>query len=209
MTIRAAAAAFATLLVTVGPIEVASVFAMLTASAKESVRRRLAVEACLLGGAVLVVFAFIGNGLLSALQIGLAAFRAAGGVLLLYLAREMVFSPGAGFAPLTRGEQREAAGHTDIVVFPLAIPLIAGPGTMTAVILLVGRVQGWFDFAVIMIALLAVLGLTLAAMLAAGHLVRLLGVTGVNVVARVSGIILAALAMQFLFDALREIGLAR
>jgi multiple antibiotic resistance protein len=117
------------------------------------------------------------------------AFRAAGGVLLLHLARGMVFAPHAGLAPLTLGEQREAARHTDIVVSPLAIPLIAGPGSMTAIVLLADRAQTWVDLAIVII--------------------RVLGVTGVNVVARVSGIMLAALAMQFVLDALLESGLFR
>ena len=202
-----AATALMTLLATVGPVEVASVFAMLTTSANEGVRRQLAVRACLIGGAVLLIFALSGNQLLYALHVGIPAFRAAGGVLLLSRARDMVFAPHAGLAPLTHGEQREAAGHTDIVVFPLAIPLIAGPGTMTAIVLLAGRARTWVDLASIIVALLIALAVTLSALLSAGRLIRLLGVSGVNVVARVSGIILAALAMQFVFDALLEIGL--
>lgn len=201
------ATALTTLLVTIEPVEIASVFGMLTASTNEGIRRRLAVRACLIGGAVLLIFALGGNRLLHALHVGIPAFRAAGGVLLLYHARDMVFAPHAGLAPLTHGEQREASGHTDIVVFPLAIPLIAGPGAMTALVLLAGRARTWVDLASIIVALLIALAVTLSALLSAGRLIRLLGVSGVNVVARVSGIILAALAMQFVFDALLEIGL--
>jgi multiple antibiotic resistance protein len=209
MTGSTAATALVTLLVTIGPVEIASVFGMLTASADERTRRRLATRACVLGGSLLLVFALGGNQLLQALHVGVPAFRAAGGVLLLSLSRDMVFAPNAGLAPLTYGEEREAAGHTDIVVFPLAIPLIAGPGSITAIVLLTGRAQTWLELAVVILALLVVMAVTLGALLYAGRLTRLLGITGVNVAARLSGILLAALAMQFVFDALLEIGLLR
>jgi multiple antibiotic resistance protein len=199
--------ALAILLVTVGPVEVAAMFMALTAGASAETRRRLALGASMIGAAVLVAFALGGNRLFALLQVGLPAFRTAGGILLLRLSADMLLARHSGLSSITRGEEREAAHHADIAVFPLAIPLIAGPGSMTAVVLLMGRAGDAADAAMVVAAIGAVVGLTLAAMLAADRLVRLLGLTGINVIARVSGILLAALAMQFVLDGLGQSGL--
>lgn len=158
----------------------------------------MALRASVIGFLILLAFGLGGNRLLTALQIGLPAFRAAGGVLLLGLARDLLFAKPSGLSSITPGEEAEAAGQAEIAVFPLAIPLIAGPGSMTAVVLLTGQAQTATQLIVVLLALLAIMALTFGAMLAAERLFRLLGRTGVNVIARVSGILLAALAMQFL-----------
>lgn len=199
--------AFLTLLVTVGPAEVASVFLVLTANMPASVRRPLAVKATAIGTLVLLAFAFGGNKLLALLNVGLPAFQLAGGILLLLLSTDLLFARPSGLSSITPGEEREAAGHADIAVFPLGIPLIAGPGSMTAVVLLTGRAHGLIEKLAVVGVLLLIMALTLAALLLAGGLLRRLGVTGVNVVARISGILLAALAMQFVIDGLKESGL--
>lgn len=202
-----AISALVMLFVTVAPFEVASMFFVLAVNASPEQRRQLALRACVIGFLVLLAFALGGNRLLGALQIGLPAFRAAGGILLLGLARDLLFAKPSGLSSITPGEEEEAAGQPDIAVFPLAIPLIAGPGSMTAIVLLTGQADNAGQMVVVLLALLAIMALTCGAMLAAERLFRLMGRTGVNVIARVSGILLAALAMQFLFDGLRQSGL--
>lgn len=196
--------AFVTFFVTVGPIDVASVFMALSASADHATRRRLALRGTLVGGAILLAFALGGEPLLRALGIGLPAFRIGGGILLLLLAIDMVFARRSGLSGLTRPEDEEAGRRDDVSVFPLAVPLIAGPGAIASAILLMGESQGrWVEQLVVLAMLALVLGCTLVALLGAGRIVSLFGVTGVNVVTRVLGIVLAALAAQYILDGLR------
>lgn len=202
-----AATAFATFFATVGPLEVASVFALLAGGAAAALRRRLAATSCGVAMLVLVAFALGGEIVLDWLGIGLPAFTIAGAILLLLLSVDLVFARPSGLSSLTPGEEREAEGHLDIAIVPLAIPLIAGPGSMAAVVLLMDRARSAAEAGIVLAMLAAVMGLTLAAMLAAGRLTRLFGRTGVNVVARVSGVLLAALAVQFLLDGLEAVGL--
>ena len=193
-----------TLLVTVGPVEVAAMFLALSAGRPARARRVLAVRACAIAFVVLAVFALGGARLLTALRVGLPAFQAAGGVLLLGVARDQLFAHPSALSSITEGEAAEAAGFADIAAFPLAIPLIAGPGSMTAMVLLSGNTLAGAGVAIA--AAGVVLAGTLVALLASELLTRALGRTGTNVVARVSGVLLAALAMQFLFDGLRGSG---
>jgi multiple antibiotic resistance protein len=190
-----AATSFAMLFATVSPLEVASVFALLVGGAGARLRRGLAVTSCGVAALVLVGFALGGSAVLSWLGIRLPAFTIAGAILLLLLSVDLVFARPSGLSSLTPGEEREAEGHADIAVVPLAIPLIAGPGSMAAIVLLMDRAHSAAEAAIVLAMLGAVMGLTLAAMLAAGRLTRLLGRAGVNVVARVSGVLLAALAV--------------
>ena len=151
--------AFATLFATIGPPDVAVVFVALTTSKPSGERRRLALKATLIGSAILLFFAFLGKPLLTYLGISLAALRTAGGILLLLIAIDMVFARISGGTSTTAEENAEAAGRDDISVFPLATPLIAGPGAIGAAILLIADAQG--DPLQIMIvtgALVAVLG---------------------------------------------------
>lgn len=206
---EAALRALVTLLVTVGPIEVAAMFLALTADRPQAARRRLAWRASGIAFVVLLAFGLGGGRLLAALRVGLPAFRAAGGVLLLGVARDQLFAQHSGLSSITQPEEAEAAGLPDIAAFPLAIPLIAGPGSMTAMVLLAGRTPIGMPAGIAIGALVVVMAITLAAMLAADRLVQLLGRTGANVVARLSGVLLAALAVQFLFDGLRDSGVFR
>jgi multiple antibiotic resistance protein len=152
---------------------------------------------------VLVVFAVSGDVFLRSLGITLPALRIAGGALLFLLSIDMVFARSSGLRATTAGEEAEAAHKADIAVFPLAIPLIAGPGAITSTVLLMGRYAGAPAYQVAVVAvLLFVLMLNLGVLLAAARLMRVFGVTGVNVVTRVFGIILAALAVQFMLDGL-------
>lgn len=190
--------------VVVDPIGLAPLFAALTHDVTPRQRRRLALRGVLIAGAILLVFVLVGDTLLRALGIGVAAFQIAGGVLLFLLAVDMLFARHSGLRSTTEREQREAAHRKDIAVFPLAIPLIAGPGALTTVLLMVGE-QG--DNPAVVGAALAVvvlvLALTLAALLFAARLVRVIGETGANVVSRVFGVVLAALAAQYILDGLQ------
>lgn len=202
--------AFITLFVTIGPIDIASLFIALSAKADAPTRRRMALRGVTIGAVVLLSFALGGAPLLQALGISLPAFRIAGGILLLLLAIEMVFARHSGLSGLTFSEDQEAHRKQDVSVFPLAIPLIAGPGAITSVILLMAQVEGAWRGRLLVLGVLAlVLLMTLLSLLLAGRIVKLFGVTGVNVVTRVLGIILAALAAQYVLDGVHESGVLR
>jgi multiple antibiotic resistance protein len=199
-------AAFVTLFVAIEPLSTAAVFASLIADAAPRERRRTALRGVVISAIVLFAFAFGGEPLLGALGIELSAFRIAGGILLLLVSIDMVMARPSGLRAATPGELEESGTRQDISVFPLAIPLIAGPGALTAIVLLMSEGAGNIALqAAIVAVLLAILAVTLLCLLAAAQIVRLLGETGVNVVSRVSGIILAALAVQFVIDGVRQV----
>lgn len=200
--------AFATFIATIGPPDVAIVFAALTPKNTPSERFKVAVKAVLVGSVILLFFAFLGKPLLAHLGISLAAMRTAGGILLLLIAIDLVFARMSGGTSTTDEENTEAAVSDDISVFPLATPLIAGPGAIGAAILLVADTQGDpAALAGVIGALLTVLAITFVLMIVATQVQRVMGVTGVHVVARVMGVLLAALAVQFLFDGIKASGL--
>ncbi len=190
--------------VVVDPIGLAPMFAALTPGASPALRRRLALRGVLIAGVILFAFVIVGDALLRALGIGLASFQIAGGVLLFLLAVDMLFVRHSGLRSTTAREQKEAAHRKDISVFPLAIPLIAGPGALTTVLLMVGD-QGDNPAAIgaTLVVVVLVLGITLAALFLSGRLLRLIGETGANVVSRVLGVVLAALAVQYILDGLQ------
>jgi multiple antibiotic resistance protein len=203
-----AVVAFTTFFATIGPLDVGAVFAAMTPAATARQRRRMAIRGTLIATAILLLFALAGDLLLSSLGISLAALRVAGGILLLLIAIDMVFARASGGTSTTEEELREGTGKADVTVFPLATPLIAGPGAMGAVILLMADSQGdLVRQGIVLAMLLAVLVITLAALLLAIPLQRLLGVTGLHVVSRVFGVLLAALAVQFMFDGIAQSGL--
>lgn len=195
--------AFVTLLATIGPIETAAVFAALTSGIHRRHRISLAVRATLVAGALLLAFALAGNLLLVLLHVSLPAFQIAGGLLLFLQALTLTFSK-AGLSSISDSEQQEAQQPGDIAVFPLAFPIIAGPGALSAVVLLMGRTEGWPSGITIVCLLVVCLVLTFAAMLGADRLSGWLGKTGADVVGRISGVLLAALAVQFVLDGLRS-----
>lgn len=201
---------FVILFVVIDPIGLVPMFMALTHGESEAHRKRMAVKGVVLAAVILVMFAFVGDWLLGALGVGLSAFRIAGGLLLLLLAIDMVFARPSGLRAPTASEQREVEHWNDISVFPLAFPLIAGPGALTTILLLITSSRGDpLAFAATLGVLLGVLGITLAVLLLAGRLMRRLGQTGANVVTRLLGVILAALAMQFVLDGLHESLFAR
>jgi multiple antibiotic resistance protein len=195
---------FIVLFVVVDPIGLAPMFAALTHGGSLAYKRAMAIKGTMLAAAVLVVFVLVGEGLFRALGIGLPAFRIAGGALLFLLAIDMVFARHSGLRSTTLRELEEAEQRKDISVFPLAIPLIAGPGAITTVLLLTGSGgAGALRTLTVLGVLAVVLLMTLISLLAAGRIMGIMGETGANVITRVLGIILAALAVQFILDGLQ------
>ena len=193
-----------TFLVIIDPVGTAPLFVSLTEGRSEAERLRTARTGVLVATGVLFVFALIGKELLAALGVSLAAFRIAGGALLFLVAIDMVFARQSGLRSTTWSEDAEAHQRADVSVFPLAIPLIAGPGAIASVMLLMGEAAGSLLAQAAVLAVLAlVLLVTYLCLRAAGQVVRLLGITGTNVVGRVLGIVLAALAAQFIIDGVR------
>lgn len=206
--IATATVALATFFATIGPVDVAAMFAALTAHGSAQHRRSMAIRGTLIAAGILGVFALAGEALLSSLGISLAALRTAGGILLLLIGIEMVFARTSGGTSTTDDEAIEAASKKDISVFPIATPLIAGPGAMSAVILLMANAGGDpAQQAVVLGSLLLVLIATFAAMMLAGKIQHFLGVTGMHVISRVMGVLLSALAVQFMFDGIAQSGL--
>jgi len=196
--------AFVVLFIVIDPIGVAWLFAALTRTAPRSAQVRMAVRGVALSTLILVGFFFVGDWLLKALGISLPAFRIAGGVLLFLLSIDMVFARQSGLRSTTTREQQEAAHREDVSVFPLAFPLIAGPGALTTVLLMTGNATGSAEFVGLLAVLLLVLAMALGALLLTHTIVRVLGETGANVVSRLLGLILAALAVQYILDGIRN-----
>lgn len=196
---------FITLLVVVDPLGLAPLFVGLTQGRSEAYKREAAIRGTVLAAAILFFFAFVGQELLAALGIGVPAFRIAGGALLFLLSLDMVFARPSGVRRVTAPEQEEAneAKEEDISVFPLAIPLIAGPGSLTTVLLYTGN-GGVLVIAAVLVVLSVVLLLVLASLLLASRIMRVLGETGANVFSRVLGVLLAALAVQFVLDGIQQ-----
>jgi multiple antibiotic resistance protein len=189
-----------TFIATIGPIEAAVLFATLTPKMDRAARRAIAVRATLIAGAILLVFTLLGQPLLRQLGVSIAALQTAGGIILLLIALDMVFAkPGSAFK-LTPSEGAEAQGKDDIAVFPLATPLLAGPGAMSSGILLAANAHGEpLQLGLVVVALLVVMGLTFVLLEISHDLNRLLGITAQRVLMRVFGILLAAIAVQAVF----------
>jgi multiple antibiotic resistance protein len=206
--IELAGLAFTTMFATISPISVSAMFAALTVSVDAHARRAIAVRGTLIAGVILLGFALCGEYLLTGLGISLAALRISGGILLLLIGIDKVFARSDNGATTTKAERKEAEDKDDISVFPLATPLIAGPGSMGATILLMADVKGDLPHQLVVIgALIAILLVTLLTLLSASKLQKMLGVTGMQVVGRVMGVLLAALAVQFILDGLGQSGL--
>ena len=196
--------AFITLLVIIDPPGCAPIFASLTSGATTAHRRAMAIRASLVAWFILVFFALLGEPLLDKLGISLSAFRLAGGIMLFMIALDMVFE--------RRTERREERAKEiegtpeaeDISVFPMAIPMIAGPGSIASIMLLTARAEGTVAGLVVLAAMTAVILLTLIALLMAGPLMKLIGAKLEAMITRILGVILAALAAQFVLDGLER-----
>ena len=196
--------AFVTLFVVIDPPGCAPIYAGLTKGASAVQRRNMAVRACLIATAILLVFALFGVDLLAALHIELDSFRIAGGLMLFWIAFEMVFEKRTQ----RREERAEKVAATpeveDVSVFPMAIPMLAGPGAIAAIMLLMNEAQGLDQTLVVLGALVAVLVITMLALMAAGPIMRLFGDKVEAAITRVLGVLLAALAAQYVIDGLRN-----
>ncbi|MFT6076296.1 MAG: multiple antibiotic resistance protein [Yoonia sp.] len=204
--IPALIAAFTTLFIIIDPPGLAPVFIALTQGMGPAQRRAIATRAVLVATALMMVFLLLGEAVLGFIGISMDAFRIAGGILLFLTALDMLFQRRQA-----RREDNAAEGqaehHDDPSVFPLALPLIVGPGAITTVILLAGQSQGTADLGAIAGVIVAVLAIVMLAFIAAPAIERALGKTGLNIVTRVLGMLLAALAVQFVLDGLRGFGI--
>jgi multiple antibiotic resistance protein len=198
-------AALVTLLVVVDPIGLIPAFLGITAGLPRPARRQVALRACLIAFAILTGAALAGDWLLRTLSISLPAFRIAGGLLLFSIASEMVF--GVRIARQFEAAEQAVEEHVrNVAAFPLAIPLMAGPGAITATVLLAGRTGGEPARLAVLIAIVAVVMATcLIVFLAATRIERLLGMTGNTVLSRLLGVLLAALAVQFVIDGVKAV----
>ncbi len=195
--------AFLTLFVLLDPVGLAPLFLGLSANRPADERRRIAQRAVLVAGGLLLVFALAGSWLLAGLGISLDAFRVAGGILLFRIAVDMVF---AQLERETAEEETEARVRRDISVFPLAIPLIAGPGALASVMILAGEARSLrFGLVMVLLVTAGVLALVYFALRLSSSISGVLGQTGINVVTRVLGVLLAALATQYIADGIRSL----
>jgi multiple antibiotic resistance protein len=196
--------AFVTLMVVIDPPGCAPIFASLTRGTSPAHRRAMAIRSSLIAWAILMFFALLGRPMLHALGISLASFRIAGGIMLFMIALDMVFE--------RRTERREKRAEEiegtpeaeDISVFPMAIPMITGPGSIASAMLWVSRAETPTHVAVVLAAITVVIAITMITLLAAGPLMRLIGEKMEAMITRILGVILAALAAQFIVDGLRQ-----
>ena len=199
--IPALIAAFTTLFIIIDPFGLAPIFLALTNGMTAAQRRAIAIRACLIGAALMLAFLFLGEALLGFIGISMPAFRIAGGVLLFLTALEMLFQKRQA---RREDNATEVETHDDPSVFPLAMPLIVGPGAITTIILLAGQAEGAADLAAVAGVMLTVLASVFVAFLLAPYLEKLLGKTGINILTRLLGMLLAALAVQFILDGVAQ-----
>ena len=196
--------ALVTFLVIIDPPGCAPIFASLTRGTPPAHRRAMAIRSSLIAWAILMFFALLGRPMLHALGISLASFRIAGGILLFFIAFDMIFE--------RRTERREKRAESiegtpeaeDISVFPMAIPMITGPGSIASAMLWISRADNVAQVAVVLAAITTVMVITLLTLLAAGPLMRLIGEKIEAMITRILGVILAALAAQFVIDGLKQ-----
>jgi len=192
--------AFVTLFVVIDPIGLAPLFIALTKGMPNTQRRSIALRACLLSLGLLTLFGLLGESVLGFIGILLPAFQIAGGILLFLTALDMLFERR------TKRRKGQASAADDPSVFPLATPLIGGPGAIATMILLTGQVENdWGALLAVHLVMLAVLVVVFIFFLLAGPMERLMGDTGINVVTRLLGMLLAALSVQFVIDGITAV----
>jgi len=192
-----------TFFVVIDPPGCAPIYAGLSSGASPLQRRSMAIRAVGVASAILFVFALFGEKLLHGLGISLASFRIAGGIMLFLIALEMVFEKRTQRREDRAAEVAADPEVEDVSIFPMAMPMIAGPGSIATVMLLMARTNGLEATLVVLAAMVTILLLTLLALLAAGPLMRLLGTRIEAVITRLLGVLLAALAVQFVMDGLQ------
>ncbi len=196
--------AFVTLLVIIDPPGCAPIFASLTRGADAAHRRRMAIRSSIVAWGILIFFALLGEPLLDTLGISLASFRIAGGIMLFIIALEMVFEKRTQRREVRASAIEGTPEADDISVFPMAIPMIAGPGSIASIMLLIGRADGPLEWGVVLAAMTLVIVLTLLALLTAAPLMRMIGAKLEAMITRILGVILAALAAQFVIDGIKQ-----
>ena len=197
--------AFTTLFIIIDPPGLVPLFIALTQGMSPAQRRAIGIRACLVAGVLMLVFLFLGEAVLGFVGISMPAFRIAGGVLLFLTALDMLFER----RQKRRGDTAEdelADPEHDPSVFPLALPLIVGPGLITTIILLAGEAEGPAGLVALAIMLALNLGIVFLAFMASPYIAQALGRVGINVITRVLGMLLAALAVQFILDGLASFG---
>jgi multiple antibiotic resistance protein len=199
--------AFATFFATVGVADIAFIFAGLTQNNTGRERFIFATRGILVAAGILLFFAAVGSTILDLFGITLPALRVAGGILLLLIAIDMVFARHSGGTGTTDEEEAEGMMRNDISVFPLAMPLLAGPGAISAVILLTTGAESDLEFWLVLLALVTILFIAWLTLLVAIPVQKILGRTGLSVLTRVVGILLTALAVQFVLDGIKDSGL--
>jgi multiple antibiotic resistance protein len=194
---------FVVFLVVVEPVSLLPLFVGLTEGIEESQRRLMARRAVVISALILTVFALVGGPFLKVMNISLESFRIFGGLLLFLIALEMVFARSPGTRTSSK-EQQESEEREDISVFPLAFPFIAGPGALATILLAFGGAEKSPTlFVGLLVVVFIVLAITLGILYLASPVLRLLGVTGTNVISRLFGVLLGALAVQFVIDGIR------
>jgi multiple antibiotic resistance protein len=212
--LETALTAFATFFAVISPIDTAVLLASLTPHMTRVERRAISVKAVFIATLIVLAFALFGGPVLAQLGVSLAALETAGGIILLAIALEMTLAKRPQPTTLSAKESAEAENkaeaHAEIAVFPLATPLLAGPGAMTSAIVLAAGTKGDFKLlSAVVVAILAVMGVTLMLLLAAQEIHQLIGVTARKVIVRVFGVLLAALAVQSIFNGLAATHLFR
>lgn len=200
--------AFATLFVVIDPPGLAPLFVALTAGVSDDRRRTFAIRGIMVGAGVLLVFGLFGRSVLDLIGVGLPAFRISGGLMLFFIAMEMLFEKrDERRAKTAQDDVDHATPDHDPSVFPLGTPLIAGPGAMASMILLMGQHSGDVGAQIMVyVALTCVLAITLGLFLAGSWMERMVGQTGISVITRLLGVLLGALAVQFVLDGLKAYG---
>ena len=196
--------ALVTLFVTIDPVALAPIFLVLTSGFGPVARREAALRASLTAGLILVAFALVGEAVIGVLGISIAAFRIAGGLLLFWIAFEMVFER-RNDRKVSTAEKASMADIHHLAVFPLAIPLISGPGAISATILLASQADGWLELTALLVVIAVLIAACFGVFLLAPRIERSIGETGRLVMSRLLGIILAALAVQFVADGIAAI----
>jgi multiple antibiotic resistance protein len=196
--------ALVTFLVIIDPPGCAPIFASLTRGTPLAHRRAMAIRSSVIAWAILMFFALLGRPMLHALGISFGSFRIAGGILLFFIAFDMIFERRTQRREKRAEEIEGTPEAEDISVFPMAIPMITGPGSIASAMLWVSRAEGPVEVAIVLAAITAVILITMATLLAAGPLMRLIGERLEAMITRVLGVILAALAAQFVIDGLKQ-----
>jgi multiple antibiotic resistance protein len=191
--------------VVIEPVSLVPMFGAMTRGGEPGYRRKMAWKSVAISAGIFIVFALVGDWLLRLLGISVSAFKIAGGMLLFLLAVDMVLARESGLRSTTVREQEEAKYRDDISVFPMAFPLITGPGALATLLLLTAETSNYIEFSLVLGMGLLALAVTLVFLLLTQPLMRVMGVTGGMVVSRLLGVVLAALAVQYVVDGFTEV----